>query len=87
MKTLFTVTLAGTLAATLFSASVAANELEQQVRASATQQQSALHQASLQDARAALLKTAIEIQARQSAEQFASDLLALNNAQTNDKAD
>jgi hypothetical protein len=81
MNTLKTLTLTSTVTVALFTAALSANELGEQVRATADQQQSALYQASQQDARAALLKMAIEIRARQSAEQYATEMLALNLVQ------
>lgn len=88
MKTLITLTLAGAVAAGLFSTTASANELQQQLHNDAKQQHSAFYQASMQEARAALLQMAIEAQAHQSAEQFATELLAKRVAATDtSKAD
>lgn len=80
MNTLTAVALATTFAVGLMSTTVTANELKAQIRAEAAQHITELSQVNRQQAHLALLKTAIELQAWQSAEQYAAELLQAKQA-------
>lgn len=58
----------------MLATAVQANEMDELVHAAALQQQQTLQQALQQDVRTALYGTMIDIEAQQSAEQFAHDL-------------
>lgn len=83
MKTLTALTLSVVCAGALLANNAMADELTDQIRGAAQQQLQELHSLNQQQARVALHKTALELLARQNAEQDAATaLLAYQAAHT-----